>query len=82
MTKVITCSIAQVYGLFSVECARYKDLIHLHSFMYDFHLNLVLDMLSGEREIPDWLDMKSFLAYFNEEYRMPVSYNRNRLEKG
>lgn len=76
------CFIAQVYGLFSAECARYKDLIHLHSFMHDFHLNLVLEMLSGEREIPDWLDMKTFLAHFTQDHRLPASYNRNRLERG
>ena len=73
---------SQAYGHFSTECARYKDLIHLHSFMYDFHLNLVLGMLNGEREMPEWLDVRAFLEHFMQENKVPASFIRNRLERG
>lgn len=79
---LFTTSSAQVYGLFSTECARYKDLIHLHSFMHDFHLNLVEGMLGGEVEIPDWLDLKTFLEQFTRQNKLPASFIRNRLERG
>ena len=73
----------QVYGKFSTECARFKDLTHLNSFMHDFHLHLVLDMLSGVRKIPEWLDMKAFLSRFTREKILPATaFNRNRLERG
>ena len=78
----VTTLCSQVYGLFSTECARYKDFIHLNSFMYDFHLNLVLSMLSGKREIPEWLDVKAFLEHFTHENKQPPSFTRNRLERG
>ena len=72
----------QAHSQFSSECARYKDLIHLHSFMHDFHLNLVLGMVCGEREVPDWLDLKAFLDQFTRENVYPPTFNRNRLERG
>ena len=80
--SLVTMLCSQVYGRFSTECARYKDLIHLNSFMYDFHLNLVLSMLSGKREIPEWLDVKAFLEHFTRENKQPASFARNRLERG
>jgi hypothetical protein len=72
----------EAYSLFSSECARYKDLVHLHSFMHDFHLGLVLGMVSGEREIPEWLDLRAFLEHFTGENSHPPSFNRSRLERG
>jgi hypothetical protein len=72
----------EAHSLFSCECARYKDLIHLHSFMHDFHLSVVLGMVSGEREIPEWLDLKAFLEQFTRENKHPPTFNRHRLERG
>ena len=71
-----------MFGRFSADCAHYKDLIHLNSFMYDFHLNLVLGVLSGEREIPEWLDVRAFLERFTRESRVTTNFKRNRLERG
>ena len=51
--------------------------------MHDFHLHLVLEMLGGGREIPEWLDMKGFLSQFVRESSLPAgAFNRNRLERG
>jgi hypothetical protein len=49
--------------------------------MHDFHLGLVLGMVSGEREIPEWLDLRAFLEHFTGENSHPPSFNRSRLER-
>ena len=50
--------------------------------MHDFHLGVVLGMVSGEREIPEWLDLKAFLEQFTRENKHPLTFNRHRLERG
>ena len=82
LSVFLSSPLAQVYGLFSTECARYKDFIHLHSFMHDFYLSMVLGMLRREREIPDWLDLKRFLGHFIQENKLLPTFIRNRLERG
>ena len=72
----------QLYGLFSAECARYKDFIHLHSFVHDFHLSFLLGVLSGERETPESFNIKIFLELFLQEHSQPPLFIRNRLVKG
>lgn len=65
---------------FSVECARYKDFIHVHSFMHDFHLRLLLGILNNTRTPPDNFDLRKYLSLCYE--RSSPSYIRNLLQRG
>ena len=76
-----TCML-QVYGLFSTECARFKDVIHLNSFIYDFHLRFLRELLKGTKSFPEHLDLRVFLDTFLQYFQNVPSYIRNRLCKG
>ena len=65
---------------FSVECARYKDFIHVHSFMHDFHLRLLLEIMNNTRTPPDNFDLRKYLSMCYE--RTTPSYVRNLVQKG
>ena len=67
---------------FSKECARYKDFIHVHSFMHDFHLRLLQELLCGTRLPPYPLHMRHFIALCHEHSSTPPHYVNNLLAKG
>lgn len=65
-------------SLFSLECARYKDFIHVHSFMMDFHLRLLLSYLNNSP--PDNFDLRHYIILCYEKSR--PHFARNLLQKG
>ncbi len=67
---------------FSEECARYRDFIHVHSFMYDFHLRLLLDLLNKNRSSPDGFQLREFLELCYTHNSPPPNFIRNLLKKG
>lgn len=67
---------------FSAECARYKDFIHVHSFMHDFHLHILLDILNGACSPPARFDTRKFLELCYKRNNPPPSFIRNLLKKG
>ena len=73
---------AQYHSKFSAESARFKDFIHVHSFMHDFHLSLLLSLISGKREPPANFDLRSYLDVFSHHNHTPPSFIRNRLCRG
>ena len=67
---------------FSRECARYKDFIHVKSFMHDIHLRLLLDLLCKTRLPPYPLDLHHFIAICHTHSSPPPHYVKNLLTKG
>jgi len=65
-----------------MECARYKDFIHVHSFMHDFHLRFLLSLLSGTRQPPENFDIRRLLRLFRFHNKVPPNFIRSRLCKG
>lgn len=70
-------------SLFAKECARYKDFIHVHSFMHDFHLRFFVDVLSGQHS-PSLGDFRlcDFLQRCHTHYTPAPSFSQNLLKKG
>lgn len=74
----------QMQSLFSAECARFKDFIHVHSFMYDFHLRFLLDLLNQKRYLPKGLavDVRKYLELIYKHNKPIPNFVRNLLSKG
>ena len=68
--------------LFAQECARYRDFIHVHSFLYDFHLRLLLDMLSQQCKVPVPFNLAHYLHQCHTHYFPTPSFVQNLLKKG
>ena len=64
------------------ECARYKDFIHLHSFLHDFHLRFLLDLLNKKRNIPVTFQLTHYLQQCHAHYFPPPTFAQNLLKKG
>ena len=63
---------------FSLECACYKDFIHVHSFMLDFHLRLLLTYLDNSP--PENFDLRQYINLCCD--RPHPFFSRNMLQKG
>ena len=74
----------EIQGLFSAECARFKDFIHVHSFMYDFHLRFLLDLLNQTRQLPKGLaiDVRKYMEFIYKHNKPIPSFVRNLFSKG
>lgn len=70
--------------LFTDECSHLKDLMHVHSFAYDFHLRQVHNFLCSQPGVqsllPNGYPLMDFLEDFNTLCASPPSYIRNRLQ--
>lgn len=67
---------------FARECARYKDFIHVHSFLYDFHLRILLELLSNQRQVPVTFKLTHYLQQCHAHYFPTPSFVQNLLKKG
>ena len=69
--------------LFTDECSHLKDLTHVHSFAYDFHLRQVRNFLCSQPGVqsllPSGYPLMDFLEDFSTLCACPPSYIRNRL---
>ena len=74
----------EIQGLFSAECARFKDYIHVHSFMYDFHLRFLLDLLNQKRQLPKGMviDVRKYMGLIYKHNKPIPNFVRNLLSKG
>ena len=74
----------QIQGLFSAECARFKDYIHVHSFMYDYHLRYLLDLLNQKKQLPKGavVDIRKYLELIYKHNKPIPNFVRNLLSKG
>ena len=70
-------------SLFSKKCAGYKDFIHVRSFMHDFHLNVLLKLLTGHRQGPPYpLHLGKFIELCHQHSSPPPNFVNNLLTKG
>ncbi|KAK9768108.1 hypothetical protein K7432_001511 [Basidiobolus ranarum] len=70
------------FKVFSEECARFKNIIHVNSFVHDFHLQQLRKMLGNASEIPKALDILDVIRAFIRQNPVPPRYARNRVFKG
>lgn len=72
----------EVRSLFAKQCAHYKDFIHVHSFMHDFHLRLLLELVDGKSSCPEEFHLPEYLQLCHTHYSPPPSFAQNLLKKG
>ncbi|XP_071484492.1 KICSTOR complex protein SZT2-like [Diadema antillarum] len=73
---------AQLANLFTNDCDKYKDLIHLHSFAYDFHLRTIQAYLADpDMGFQSHYHVSSFLASFVKFYAHPPNFRQNCIKK-
>ncbi|XP_040216818.1 KICSTOR complex protein SZT2 isoform X2 [Rana temporaria] len=66
--------------LFTEECDKVRDLMHVHSFSYDFHLRVVHQYLLGSNmSLRQGYDLASFLQLFISQHPDIPKYGRNHV---
>ncbi|CAG8503793.1 2965_t:CDS:10 [Ambispora gerdemannii] len=65
--------------IFTEECGRFKKLIHVNSFVYDFHLNYIKYILENQKNIPAPFSILEFIKAFINVYSRSASYAENRI---
>ncbi|XP_066454017.1 KICSTOR complex protein SZT2 isoform X8 [Eleutherodactylus coqui] len=69
--------------LFTEECDKVRDLMHVHSFSYDFHLRVVHQYLLGSSmSLRQGYDLASFLQLFISQHPDIPKYGRNHVYQG
>lgn len=72
----------EVRSLFAKQCAHFRDFIHVHSFMHDFHLRILLDLLDGKICSPGEFHLAQYLQLCHVHYTPTPSFAQNLLKKG
>lgn len=67
---------------FTEECDRFKQKIHVNSFVYDFHLRFIQRSLDHVDAIPDTLHLLNVIKNILSVYHKPPGYARNRVVTG
>lgn len=67
---------------FAKECARYKDFIHVHSFMHDFQLRFLLDLLNKGHSSGRQFKLCAFMELCYAHYNPLPNFSQNLLKKG
>ncbi|CAG8506046.1 8847_t:CDS:10 [Ambispora leptoticha] len=65
--------------IFTEECGRFKKLIHVNSFVYDFHLNYIKYILESQKNVSAPFSILEFIKAFINVYSRPASYAENRI---
>ncbi|CAH1774976.1 unnamed protein product [Owenia fusiformis] len=72
----------QLAILFTDECDRMKDLVHVHSFAYDFHLRYIQTYIAGgQGAMKTGYHLRNFLQDFVQLYPYPPSFSRNYINE-
>ncbi|KAG0039247.1 hypothetical protein BGZ82_009093 [Podila clonocystis] len=81
----------QSLRVFTEQCARFKDKIHVNSFVYDFHLRYIhrilmesakVDQGSTGSTLPFSFDLMDVMHQFLQYHSRPAAYSRNRVYRG
>ncbi|KAG0346717.1 hypothetical protein BG004_001013, partial [Podila humilis] len=81
----------QSLRVFTEQCARFKDKIHVNSFVYDFHLRYIHRILmesakvgqgSSGSTLPFSFDLMDVMHQFLQYHSRPAAYARNRVYRG
>ncbi|XP_075472186.1 KICSTOR complex protein SZT2 isoform X4 [Ascaphus truei] len=74
---------SQLSMLFTEECDKVRDLMHVHSFSYDFHLRVLHQYLLGSNmSLRQGYDLSSFLQLFISQHPDIPKYGRNHVHQG
>ncbi|XP_077980912.1 KICSTOR complex protein SZT2-like isoform X2 [Glandiceps talaboti] len=69
--------------LFTHECDKFKDLIHVNSFTFDFHLRCIQSYLAGRQIIfQQGYHVTSFLSDFIKFYTPGPNFSRSHIYEG
>lgn len=69
-------------SLFAKQCAHNRDFIHVHSFMHDFHLRFLLNLLDGKIRSLGEFHLAQYLQLCHQHYTPPPSFTQNLLNQG
>ena len=73
----------QLSMLFTEECDRVRDLMHVHSFSYDFHLRLVHQhVLGAHLVLRHGYHLTTFLRHFLAHHPAGPHFGRNHIYQG
>jgi len=73
----------QLSMLFTEECDRVRDLMHVHSFSYDFHLRLVHQhVLGAHLALRHGYQLTTFLRHFLAHHPDGPHFGRNHIYQG
>lgn len=67
---------------FMGECDRFKQRIHVNSFVFDFHLRYIQRSLDDVELLPTNLNLLSIIKNTVATYDRPAIYSRNRIING
>ncbi|KAI8390994.1 uncharacterized protein BYT42DRAFT_601943 [Radiomyces spectabilis] len=67
---------------FEASCGQFKQLIHINSFVYDFHLRYIQQSLETNARFPQGLNLLEVIRKFAYYYRIPAPYSHNRMIHG
>ncbi|XP_069795103.1 KICSTOR complex protein SZT2 isoform X3 [Narcine bancroftii] len=75
--------LAELSMLFTEECDKVRDLMHVHSFSYDFHLRIIHQYLVGRQmTLRQGYHLTSFLEDFICHHPDIPKYGRNHIFEG
>jgi hypothetical protein len=72
----------QRFKAFTEECDNFKTLIHVNSFVFDFHLRYMQRMLSTPEKLSSSVNFLAAIRAFERLYTNPANYSRNRIVSG
>ncbi|KAG2197726.1 hypothetical protein INT47_010662, partial [Mucor saturninus] len=67
---------------FMGECDKFKQRIHVNSFVFDFHLRYIQRSLDDVEALPSNLNLLSIIRNTVSVYDRPAIYSRNRIING
>ncbi|RUS34046.1 hypothetical protein BC938DRAFT_482677 [Jimgerdemannia flammicorona] len=74
--------IRQNFKMFTEECGKFKQRIHVNSFVYDFHLRYIQHTLDNHESASLSLNLLQVICAFAQSHPSPASYSRNRIFQG
>ncbi|KAI9483439.1 MAG: hypothetical protein EXX96DRAFT_142328 [Benjaminiella poitrasii] len=72
----------EIFQKFMSECDRFKQRIHVNSFVFDFHLRYIQRSLDDIESPPSHLNLLSVIKNTASIYDRPAIYSRNRIIQG
>lgn len=72
----------QRFKAFTEECDNFKTLIHVNSFIFDFHLRYIQRTLAKLEKHTSSIDLLGVIRAFERLYTNPANYSRNRIVSG
>ncbi|CAG8453507.1 6017_t:CDS:10 [Cetraspora pellucida] len=65
--------------VFTEECGRFRKMIHVNSFVYDFHLRYIKHVLESQSKTSPAFNVLDVINAFIRRNRQPAHFSRNRI---